>query len=184
LGQKAAAGVLAAYFLFQVLMPLRQFYYPGNLLWTSEGYFFSWRMLTANRDGEVVFFLRNKTNEGTCEINTRGYLYAFQRAWIYNPDVMIQFAEHLASEYRKRGAIVAVHAWSNVSLNGRSPRALVDPEVDLASVGRTFAHHTWLTDVDTATPLERPRAERCPDPADIERARQLEQQQRGGAPLD
>ena len=163
-GQRAVASILGVFFLIQLLIPLRPFAYPGNPSWTTEGYFFSWRMLIADREGLIVFFLRSKTGEATCEVDTRGYLYAFQRGWLYYPDTIVQFAHHLASEYKKRGEDFTVHAWTDISLNGRSRRALVDPEVDLASVSPTLGHHSWLRDVDDDTRLKRPVAERCPDP--------------------
>jgi hypothetical protein len=164
LGRKTVAAVLGIYFLLQLLIPLRQFAYPGDPSWTSEGQLFSWRMLIAHRQGSITFLLTNKGAEGTCEINNRSYLYAYQRAWLYNPDLMVQFAHYIANEYEKRGASVDVNVWAAVTLNGREPRLLADPEVDLTTVGRTLGHHDWLLDLDGPPVTERLAAPPCPDP--------------------
>ena len=124
-------------------------------------------MLIADREGTIAFFLSNKT--ATCEVQNRSYLYSFQRTWIYNPDLMLQFAHHLATEYEKRGEQVTVHAWTDLSLNGRPRVNIVDPEVDLASTGRTLGHHAWLIDLDDATHVDKPVAPPCPDPPPVER---------------
>jgi hypothetical protein len=126
-------------------------------------------------DAQIAFFLESKTAEGSCEVNIDSYLYPFQRAWLLTPDLMVQFAHHVADEYRKRGADVAVYAWTDVSLNDRTPRLLVDPKVDLASVSRTLGHHSWLRDRDDTTRLERPQSQPCPDPLPLERIRQIQQ---------
>jgi uncharacterized membrane protein YphA (DoxX/SURF4 family) len=158
------AGILAFYFAVQVLLPLRVYAYPGNPLWTSEGHFFSWRMLLADRGGSMAFFLRNKSTDELCHLNITSYIHRFQVGWLRSPDVMVQFAQHVAGKYKDRGINVAVHAWSEVSVNGRANRALVEPDVDLASVSRTLGHHAWLTDVETAPTVDRPTAPACPDP--------------------
>jgi hypothetical protein len=168
LGRRAVVAVLGVFFLFQLLIPLRQFVYPGDASWTSEGHLFSWRMLIANRQGSITFLLTNRGAEGSCEVNTRSYLYAYQRAWLYNPDNMIQFAHHVAGEYRKRGADVEVNVWAAVVLNGREARLLADPEVDLATVDRTLGHHDWLLDVDGPPVTQRLAAPPCPDPEPLQ----------------
>lgn len=74
------------------------------------------------------------------------------------PDLILQYAHHLAAQARARGggqahgqqhepsatrqAEVQVFARSWAALNGRPSQALVDPTVDLARVSRfTRAHH-------------------------------------------
>lgn len=43
-GRKATLAFLAAYVLFQLLVPFRHHLYPGNVSWTEEGHRFSWHM--------------------------------------------------------------------------------------------------------------------------------------------
>jgi hypothetical protein len=161
--RRLIVGTLTVYFLFQVLFPLRQFAYPQPA-WTGEGYFFSWRMLIARNIGSVAFVLEDKRSGDTCALNVYSYIYPYQAVWLKDPDVMVQFAHHAESRYRKLGAQVAVYAWTDFSLNGRSRRLLVDPKVDLASAERTLSHHAWRTDVDTAIHSETPSARPCADP--------------------
>jgi hypothetical protein len=163
--QTAVVAVFAVYFAIQLLLPLRHVLYPGNVEWTTEGYHFSWRMLLGDKDGSVRFFLTSKNAEGTCEIDLREYLAGFQASKLaQRPDMMVQFAHYIHDLFEKRGADVEVHAYSSLSLNGRTHRALVDPEVDLASVDRTMGHYAFLYDLETAQPVGTPNGSKCFDP--------------------
>jgi hypothetical protein len=173
LSGKVVAAVLGVYFLLQLTLPLRHYLYAGDVSWTAEGNFFAWRMLTTERSGAVVFYLRSKTADATCEVNTRSYLYSFQTPLLHIPDMIVQAAHHIAAEYRERGADVAVHAWTDVSLNGHPYRLFVDPEVDLASVDRTLGHYEWVQDRNDPMRLDRPVALPCPDPIPPERVREI-----------
>jgi uncharacterized membrane protein YphA (DoxX/SURF4 family) len=177
-GGQLIAGVLAFFFLLQILIPLRQFAYPDPG-WTREGHLFSWRMFVSRQNGSTVFTLRDKRTGDTCSLNAYSYVYAYQSPWLPGPDVMIQFARHVAARYKALGADVEVHAWTDFSLNGRSKRLLVDPEVDLASVGRTLGHHDWLQDLDDPTRLERPTGPRCADPPPLPGAPQVDEEPAG-----
>ena len=51
------------------------------------------------------------------------------------PDLILQLAHHVRDDFERRGlGPVEVHADAVASLNGRRLSALVDPEVDLATI--------------------------------------------------
>jgi hypothetical protein len=173
--QTAVAALLGLYFVVQIVMPLRHFAFAGNAEWTKAGNFHAWRMLLYNFSGDTAFFLTSDDPAAICEVDHTAYLYPAQVVYLIHPDAMVQFARYVASEYEKRGGTgFEVHVWTNYAFNGRENRGLVDPEVDLLSVDRPLGRESWVIDLDDAVPLERPQAERCPDPAPIERLRQLE----------
>ena len=69
------------------------------------------------------------------------------------PDMILQFAHHLAKRFRKEtGRDAAVYARIHVSLNGRRPQMLIDPTVDLARTPRNLWHAKWI--LPLTTPLE------------------------------
>lgn len=96
------SGLLAAWFSFQVLVPLRHLLYPGNVSWTEEGHRFAWHML-------------------------------------------LQFAHHLARVWGRENNQpgVEVRVKTAVSLNGRRPVALLDPDRNLAAVLRDLRSADW-----------------------------------------
>ena len=48
--------LLSVFFLFQVSMCLRHYAYPGSVLWSEEGYRFSWRVMLAEKNGQRRLF--------------------------------------------------------------------------------------------------------------------------------
>jgi hypothetical protein len=59
--------------------------------------------------------------------------------------MILQFAHFLADSMREVGfRDVEVRADVMAALNGRDPRPLVDPEVDLAAQARTLGHVDWV----------------------------------------
>jgi hypothetical protein len=46
---------LGVYFVFQLILPLRPWFYPGNVFWTEEGYRMSWKMMMRAKNGSVYF---------------------------------------------------------------------------------------------------------------------------------
>ncbi|MPZ48120.1 MAG: vitamin K-dependent gamma-carboxylase [Dehalococcoidia bacterium] len=163
--QKAIAGVLAVYFLVQVLMPLRHYAYPGNTEWTSEGYFFSWRMLLADKEGRIQFHIRDKATGDVCRIDVGSYVAGYQASKLSErPDMMVQFANRVADRYMTlRGQDIEVYAWSEVTLNGRPYLGFIDPTVDLTQEERSLGHHSWIIPLDEAREIEVPAVARCPE---------------------
>jgi len=51
--------LLTSYLLIQVVLPLRPLFFPGNTSWTEEGHRMSWRMMLANKRGEIHFVARD-----------------------------------------------------------------------------------------------------------------------------
>jgi hypothetical protein len=153
--QKLVAGLLAAYLVVQVVLPLRHYLYPGNVSWTEEGHNFSWHMKLRTKDGEAVFTVTHPTSGQTWTIKPEDYLKSHQLTkMITKPDLIVQFSHFLAEEKRREGyENVEVRARVLVSLNGREPQLLIDPNVDLAKEEMSVLPARWI--VPLTTPLER-----------------------------
>ena len=76
--RKIIFGVLVVYFILQVIIPFRYLLYPGKLLWTEEGYRFSWRVMLMEKSGTAFFYVKDPQTGGSSEVNTRKFLTAFQ----------------------------------------------------------------------------------------------------------
>jgi len=147
LARKLTVYGCGAWLAVQLLVPLRHFLYPGNVHWTEEGHRFSWHMKL--RDKQPVstrFFATNPETGHTWEIDQTEYLSSRQRAQVGTwPDMAQQFAGFVAEELERRGeGPVAVRVEARVSLNGRNPQLLIDPDVDLSSVPRTLLPAGWI----------------------------------------
>jgi hypothetical protein len=69
------------------------------------------------------------------------------------PDMIIQFAHHLAEEKRREGyPNVEVRALVLASVNGRRPQLLINPSVDLAKVRRSMWPASWIVPLTEPLP--------------------------------
>ncbi len=152
--QRAGLVVLGTYLAVQLLFPLRHFLYPGNVSWTEEGHRFSWHMKLRDKDTEAVFEIRDLDTGTTWKVSPQARLSPRQAEEMPDrPDMILQFAHHLAAEVRRQGhANVEVRARVMASLNGRPPQPLVDPEVDLAREPRTLFPARWIVPLREALP--------------------------------
>ncbi|SHG71686.1 HTTM domain-containing protein [Flagellimonas flava] len=137
---------LGAYFIIQILLPLRHHIFQDNVLWTEEGHRLSWRMMLRSRSGLVTFKVLNKDTGKGSHIKLDDYLTKKQRRKVAcYPDFLWQFAQHLKKEYAAKGEEVQVFASSKVRVNNSKYSEFVDPTVDLANVPwKHFAHNEWI----------------------------------------
>lgn len=146
--QKMLLFVLCIYFIFQITLPLRYLFYPGNLLWTEEGYRFSWRVMLMEKSGAAFFYVKNPATGRRFEVDNSSFLTPYQeRMMETQPDMILQYAHILKQYYKSTGiASPVVTVESYVSLNGTGSRLYIDSTVDLANEKeRWFAHKTWIS---------------------------------------
>jgi len=151
--QKLVAGLLAAYLAVQLFFPLRHYLYPGNVSWTEEGHNFAWHMKLRTKDGKAAFTVTHPQSGQTWIIKPEDYLKSHQvMKMTTKPDLILLFSHYLAEEKRREGYDnVEVRARVMVSLNGRQPQLLIDPNVDLAKEHISLLPARWI--VPLTTPL-------------------------------
>jgi len=149
--QKVVAGLLAAYLAVQIVLPLRHYLYPGNVSWTEEGHNFSWHMKLRTKVGEAVFTVTHPQSGQTWTIKPEDQLKPHQlMKVITKPDLILQFSDYLVEQKRREGYDnVEVRARVMVSLNGREPQLLVDPNVDLAKEEVGLLPARWILPLTT-----------------------------------
>lgn len=152
--QRALAWGIAAWLLVHAVVPLRHWLYPGDVAWTEEGHRFSWRMKLRFKDGRARFRLLDPVTDERWIVDPRERLpYRLAEAMATRPDLVHQYARHLADEARAAGHTgVAVYADVQVRLNGRPPARLVDPRADLAARPATLGPADWILPLDTPLP--------------------------------
>ena len=160
--QKLVAGLLAAYLVVQLFLPLRHYLYPGDVSWTEEGHNFSWHMKLRTKGGEAIFTVTHPESGQTWTVKPDTYLESHQLTkMMTKPDLLLLFGHFLAAEKRREGfANVEVRARVMVSLNGRQPQLLIDPNVDLAKEQVSLLPAPWI--VPLTTPLSRDNLRNSP----------------------
>ncbi len=144
---------------FQVVWPLRHLASDDNPSWTERGHFFAWHMMLRGKTAAVRFYVTDPKTGRTGTIGLRPFLTRVQLTRMSrSPDMVLDFVHFLAGVLRDRGyGDVEIRALVLVSLNGRKPQMIIDPNVNLAAEPRTFRRPGWIL------PLEEPLREQAWD---------------------
>lgn len=152
---------ITIWFSFQILFPLRHLLYPGSPSWTEEGHRFAWQMKLRDKDAEALFMVIDPTSGKVWLVQPEQLLMGHQaRKVAGRPDLVLQFAHHLAEVWDKEANIKGVEVRARVcaSLNGRRAQLLIDPNQDLTQIERSLRHADWIFPL--TQPFERlPRTE-------------------------
>lgn len=136
-GSPALLSFFAIWVVLQLVLPLRHYALPGSPSWTEEGHRFAWHMKLRDKVGTAEFVLTD--GERTWRVDPSDHLDHKQlRRLAGHPERLVIFSRYLSDLHG--GVEVRAHTW--VSMNGRPPQAIVDPEVDLSSVPLS----PWRTD--------------------------------------
>jgi hypothetical protein len=122
------------FFALMILLPLRHFLYPGSPHWSEEAHRLSWHMMLRSKHGYLQYKVVNPSTGETEIIEPSERLpEKMARTMATRPDQIWQYAQRLKAEYIEKGIYnPKVYAISNVSLNHRPYRPLIDPEANLA----------------------------------------------------
>jgi hypothetical protein len=146
------AAVVAVHVALQLALPLRHHLYPGSVLWNEDGMRFAWHVMIREKQGSVMFVARFSDGRAL-EIPPSNYLtWRQERELGGQPDLILQLAHHIGAELRARvHRDFTLHAITSVSLNGRTPVAMIDPRVDLLSV-RDRGPRDWVLPAPATSP--------------------------------
>jgi vitamin K-dependent gamma-carboxylase len=137
-----------------VAMPLRTHLYGGNVLWHEQGMRWSWRVMVREKNGAIDYRVVLPGEGRQQFVSPSRYLTTQQeRETSGQPDLILQLAHHIAREYRAAGHDdVQVYVEALVSLNGRRPQLLIDPERDLTTVAPGPWPADWILPAPTTPP--------------------------------
>ncbi len=138
--------VLGIYFAFQIVLPLRHWFFKDDVLWTEEGHRLSWRMMLRSKSGSLTVWVKNKATGEKQPYNYRELLGTKQQGSVATkPDIMWQLAQKIKALEAKKGRDVAVYMEATVRVNDGLYHPFTDPTVDLASEDWDhFKHHNWI----------------------------------------
>lgn len=153
--QRLGVAAFALYALVQVGLPLRHLLYPGDVLWGEQGMRWSWRVMVREKDGAITYRVRQVATGREWQITPFDYLTWRQAHEMSGqPDLILQLAHHIERDFERRGlGPVEVRVDALVSLNGRTPARLIDPERDLTAVRDGIAPATWILPRPEGPPL-------------------------------
>lgn len=147
------AGVV--FFAVQILMPLRHYLYPGDVLWNEQGMRWAWKVMVREKNGSITYHVRDRATGRTWQVSPTQYLTWRQaNEMAGQPDLILQLAHHVAADMRRRGvAEPEVRVEALVSLNGRQSALMIDPTVDLTTVADGLGVADWILPAPSKPPL-------------------------------
>ncbi len=150
-----AATLVAGYCIFQVLMPLRTFAYPGDVLWHEQGMRYSWRVMVREKNGSIRYRVRWRDADREVLVSPSQYLTMHQeREMSGQPDLILQLAHRIAEDFESRGhQDIEVRVDALVSLNGRRAVPMIDPHANLVDQPDTIAVMPWISQSPPDDPL-------------------------------
>lgn len=134
------------YFIIQIALPLRHWFIKGDVLWTEEGHRLSWRMMLRSRSGFTDLKVVDKKTQQTIYYNIHSQLTDKQFRMISDkPDAIWQMAQRIKKEFAEKGKDVSIFANTQVSVNMKPRKPLIDPNVDLGEAKWDyFFHSDWI----------------------------------------
>lgn len=141
-----AMAALAIYVAVQLALPLRQFLYPGNACWTEQGYFFAWKVMLMEKNGDTEHWIVDQVTGRRTLAEPREVLTPYQKKVMSTqPTMILAYARYLGPLWeQKLGHPVEVHVDSFVSLNGARRQRLIDPSIDLSRERDGLAPRPWI----------------------------------------
>ena len=142
-------NIIFTFFLvFQIVFPWRYLLYSGDLLWTEEGYRFSWRVMLMEKAGTAFFYVKDTKTGREGIVNNSEFLNRHQeKQMAMQPDMILQYAHFLADYYAEKGVYQPeVRAEVYVTLNARPSKLLIDPSVNLVEESDSFKEKSWIKD--------------------------------------
>lgn len=137
--------IVMAFFVIQLLLPLRYMFYSDELFWTEEGYRFSWRVMLMEKAGYANFKVVNPETGKQFYVNNSDFLTSFQeKQMATQPDFILEYAHYLAKRFSEKNSQIEVYVESYVALNGRRSKPFIDPSVNLAALKESFEKKRWI----------------------------------------
>ena len=142
---KITIVIALIFFVIQLIVPLRNNLYPGNIMWHEQGYRFSWRVMLMEKIGYSTFKIEQE-NGRYFYVKNEDHLTSYQEKQMsFQPDFILEYAHYLGEFYRGKGMDnIKVFADSFVSLNGRKSQRFVDPDINLLEIKDSFRNKEWI----------------------------------------
>lgn len=144
--QRWAYGFFVAFLAYQMLMPIRHHFIPGDVSWTEDGHRFSWRMKLRTKKVKMKIWVKDKATGEKWRQDP--YEFVNRRQWRTvkaRPTMLLQFSQFIKDHYKEQqGKDVEVYVDSRANLNSRGYQTWVDPKVDLASQKPKLGPYEWI----------------------------------------
>ncbi|MEW4487525.1 HTTM domain-containing protein [Thalassoglobus sp. JC818] len=144
--KQLTTACLIAFVAFQSLMPFRHFLFQRDPNWDEYGHHFSWHMLLRAKQQALAVYATDPATGRTGMIDLKDFVTIRQLAVVSrDPRLIHQLCHHIQDELAAIGyRDLEIRTIALVSLNGRKPQLMIDPNVDLAAVPLSWKYPSWV----------------------------------------
>jgi hypothetical protein len=144
--KSALIGILSVYFIVQIGLPLRHWFFKDDVLWTEEAHRLSWRMMLRTKRGMLTVWVEDKETKKRERYNYAKILSPKQSRNVrHKPDMLWQLAQRIEKIELEKGRNVSVYMDAMVNVNNGGFHRLIDLDTDLAAEDwYHFKHHDWI----------------------------------------
>lgn len=134
-----------AIIFFQLIIPLKQYIYKYDKLWTEQGKRLTWHMMTEYKDCSCSFFIYSN-NQLERVINQKDFpdVSDYQaRSICRRPNLILMYAHHLGENYKNDNPSIYCNCF--MSLNNRERQLYVHPKIDLLKEkSKAIQSYDWI----------------------------------------
>jgi hypothetical protein len=130
------------------LLPARHWLYPGDVLVTNEGHYFSWMLMMRTLDCDFMVKLEDaETGKQTLHDPRRFLPKEKYKMVAASPYRIWQYTRQLSAVYKKEGRVVPeMYIEHRAVVNGKDVSPVVKPGFDLAREPFPFFRHArWIS---------------------------------------
>lgn len=146
-------AILVFFVAYNLIMPLRHHFYPGDVHWNERGHAFSWRMKLRNKSGsDPVFHIKNLVTGLEWKENATKRLTRKQSATMEGaPEMIVQYVNYLRDVLKKEGhEKVQIKVETRVSLNSRKRIPIIKTDYRMEDVTDcVFCAPDWIAQLET-----------------------------------
>ena len=140
--------IIIVWIIIQIIIPLRHLLIPGNVNWTNEGHYFSWRMKLNNKEAEGNFTITDNVNNVHWDLDPHLFLTGLQyETMMTRPNLILQFVKFVKTYLNDNGyPDITIKSNIKMSLNGKPANLLIDENTDLTKVSSNWLKHSkWIS---------------------------------------
>jgi len=146
--KKIVVVCITVYVVAQLLLPLRHFLIPGNVDWTGEGYYFSWRMKIRSKKVDNTIYVQSDPSAERHRVYPLGLLNTLQYQMVCeHPAAMHYFVQYLKRTGKEKMNMKDPHFYLNwkCAMNGHPYEAVVDSSADFGALSHhMLTHDSWI----------------------------------------
>ena len=154
--QVLITSILFVYCSVQVLMPLRHFAYSGEVIWNEVGMRYAWKVMVREKNGSITYFVEQPSGR-RYQVTPLDYLTWRQYSDMSGqPDLIVQLGKYIAWEFNQKGlGPVKIFVEAKVSLNGRKPALIIDPNIDITTIEPNhWGAQSWILPMPQEPPIQ------------------------------